>query len=122
MLGLILIIHALSDNDTTSAFYKKGKKSIFNLIMNDCEHFDYLRTLNRSDCSKKEVASILERFIIDLYKGKLKNTENLDYLRYELYIRLVSKTKLTSDFDLAVLPPTSCAAEQHAFRVFHTLQ
>ena len=36
MLGLILIIHALSDNDTTSAFYKKGKNSMFNLIMKDC--------------------------------------------------------------------------------------
>ena len=122
MSGLILIIHALSDNDTTSAFYKKGKKSIFNLIMNDCEHFDYLRTLNRCDCSKEEVASIVEKFIIALYKGKLKNIEKLNDLRYELYIRLISKTKLTSDFDLATLPPTSCAAKQHAFRAFHTLQ
>ena len=91
--------------------------------MKDSEQLDYLRILHRSDCQQEEVALIVERFIISLYKGNLKKSiDNLNDLRYELYIRSICKTKLTLDFDLATLPPTSCAAKKHAFCVFHTLQ
>ena len=71
MPDLILIAHALSDNDTTSSFYNKGKSTVFELIKNNCTAFEYLLDLHRSDCQPEHVATIVERFIISLYKGNL---------------------------------------------------
>ena len=119
VLSFMLYLTAIQRQEVT----KKGKKSIYNLIIKDCKKFDYLRRLNCFDYPQDKVASIIERFMINLYKGNIKkDIGNLNILHKELYVRLLSKTKLTSDFDLAILPPTSCAAKQHAFRAFHTLQ
>ena len=119
----ILIVLAMSDNDTTSAIYKKGKAQVFDVIKKDCSSFQYLKDLHHADCQPDEVASIVERFIITLYKGALKKqTPSLDALRYELYVKIIGNSKLTSDFDLASLPPTSSCAREHSFCVYHTLQ
>ena len=37
-------------------------------------------------------------------------------------MKIIGNSKLTSDFDLASLPPTSCVTREHSFRVYHTLQ
>ena len=39
-----------------------------------------------------------------------------------MYKRIIAKQPAYGKFDLAVLPPTSSAARQHSFRVFHQVQ
>ena len=57
------------------------------------------------------------------HKGALKKeTPSLDALRYEFYVEIIGSSKLTSDFDLASLPPRSCAGREHSSRMYHTLQ
>ena len=43
-------------------------------------------------------------------------------MRYTIYKRLVAKQPVYAKFDLANLPPTSCAAREHSLRVFHQVQ
>ena len=123
MQQLLVILHGFSDNDTTSGFFNKAKRTIFNLVNQDPEHFEYLIQLIRNDLSADEVAGIGESMIIMMYKGKLKlDTHSLDALRYQLYVRSVGNAKLTSTFQLKTLPPTSAAARQHSLRAYITIQ
>ena len=46
MSELILIVHAMSDNDTTSAIYKNGKASVFDVIKKDCSKIVNLMKLH----------------------------------------------------------------------------
>lgn len=46
----------------------------------------------------------------------------LEEARYYLYNRHIANSKLSSKFDLASLPPTKPAADQHAFRTYHQVQ
>lgn len=47
-----------------------------------------------------------------------KGTLNLDKARHPLYLSTVGKQKVSSTFNLAVLPPTSAALRQHSLRVY----
>ena len=123
MQKLLVILHGFSDNDTTSGFFNKAKITIFNLVNQDPENFEYLIQLIRNDLTADEVAGIGERMIITMYKGKLKlDTHSLDELRYQLYVRSVGNAKLSSTFQLKTLPPTSAAARQHSLRAYITIQ
>ena len=39
-----------------------------------------------------------------------------------MHHRHTAKNKLQANFELATLPPTSVAAAQHSFRVYHQVQ
>ena len=121
MQQLLVILHGFSDNDTTSGFFNKAKRTIFNLVNQDPENFEYLIQLIRNDLTADEIAGIGERMIITMYKGKLKlDTHSLDVLRCQLYVRIVGNAKLTSTFQLKTLPPTSAAARQHSLRAYYS--
>ena len=123
MRDILIVIQGFSDNDTTSGFFHKTKKTLFDLVNNNIDEFVYLKRLNEIDLTVDEVATIGEKLITSLYKGKLKvNTTSLDRLRYDLYIRIVGNAKISSKFELKCLPPTSAAARQHSLRAYLTIQ
>lgn len=106
-----------------SGLFGKGKKTIYNMINSDPEHFIYLLDLKREDLTIEDITTIGERFLVDLYKGKMKcSATSLDSLRYILYQKTVGKAKLSSKFELKRLPPTTDAASFHSLRAYHTIQ
>ena len=108
---------------TQHRFFNKAKRTIFNLVNQDHDNFEYLIQLIRNDLTAGEVAGIGERMITTMYKGKLKlDTHSLDALPYQLYVRSVGNAKLTSTFQLKTLPPISAAARQHSLRAYITIQ
>jgi hypothetical protein len=120
----LLFAHGMSGCDTTSAPYSKGKKKVFGLLENDLKLRHTVAIFNDCQSSPEEIASAGETFLLSLYgTGKGVNSLNtLDELRYFMYHRLISKQGLNNNFQLAALPPTSAAAKQHSFRVFHQVQ
>ena len=104
MSQFVLIVHAMSDNDTTSAFYCKTKNHIFEMIKKDISSLQYLKDLERPDCQPDEVAQIVERFLSALYRGSItKEVSNLDALRYELYVK--RRTSIWPCFHQHLLQP-----------------
>ena len=59
MQQLLVILHGFSDNDTTSGFFNKAKRTIFNLVNHDPENFEYLIQLIRNDLTADEVANYM---------------------------------------------------------------
>ncbi|CAG9769581.1 unnamed protein product [Ceutorhynchus assimilis] len=58
-----------------------------------------------------------ERFLLALYG--CGDERNLNNVRYRFYQRIGTKQSVTTTFDVATLPPTSAAAKQHLYRVYH---
>ena len=79
-----------------------------------------VQVFNDPQASKNAVAAAGEAFLCVVYGGKID--DNLDVKRHQLYLRTIAKQKVCAKFDLATLPPTSAAARQHSFRVYHQVQ
>ena len=79
-----------------------------------------VQVFNDPQASKKAVAAAGEAFLCVVYGGKID--DNLDVKRHQLYLRTIAKQKVCAKFDWATLPPTSAAARQHSFRVYHQVQ
>ena len=79
-----------------------------------------VQVFNDHQASKNAVAAAGEAFLCVVYVGKID--DNLDVKRHQLYLRTIAKQKVCAKFDLATLPPTSAAARQHSFRVYHQVQ
>ena len=61
-------VHGFSDNDTTSGFFKKSKKAVFNLVNSNPDDFEYLKQLSYDNLTSDEVAAIGEKMIISFPK------------------------------------------------------
>ena len=79
-----------------------------------------MQVFNDHQASKNAVAAAGEAFLCVVYGGKID--DNLDVKRHQLYLRTIAKQKVYAKFDLATMPPTSAAARQHSFRVYHQIQ
>ena len=79
-----------------------------------------VQVFNDHQASKNAVAAADEAFLCVVYGGKID--DNLDVKWHQLYLRTIAKRKVCAKFDLATLPPTSAAARQHSFRVYHQVQ
>jgi hypothetical protein len=117
----MLFVHAMSGCDTTSAPYKKGKKKVLALLEEDQKLRSVVDVFNNCDASPDAISSAGEIFMLALYAAG-KGVASLDEQRYFMYHTTVAKQGLNSNFQLASLPPTSAAAKQHSFRVFHQIQ
>lgn len=116
---VLLLAHAITGCDTTSAFYKKGKVRGLKLLQKHKELRDGMKPFYQQDSTKEAVKAAGEKFILKLYGS---NSKSLDELRYFMYNRIVANKKLDTSFHLASLPPTSAAAEQHSYRVYFQIQ
>ena len=109
----MLVLHAISGCDTVSAIYRIGKCKSFNLLHNKRE-YGMLNLFLNSDSTHEGIQRAGESFLLKLYGAS--KCASLDELRNICYKKAVTKTSLSSSFQLATLPPTSAAAKQHSFR------
>lgn len=121
MKSFILFAHAFGGCDTTSAIFRKGKKSILNLLQKEealqdaCQYFYYAHSTTDT------IYGAAEQFIFSLYKqNKSTKAASIDQLRYDLFTSTVAHAK--KELSLAVLPPTPSSLRQHAYRVFYQIQ
>ena len=120
MVDSMLFLHAATGCDTTSAVYRKGKRVPFRKLQAQPALCTAVQVFNDPQASKNAVAAAGEAFLCVVYGGKID--DNLDVKRHQLYLRTIAKQKVCAKFDLATLPPTSAAARQHSFRVYHQVQ
>ena len=78
-----------------------------------------LDVFKQSNASADEIVRVGELFLLKLYKAKQSVTA-LDKLRYVQYMQKMSK--ISSTFQLQILPPTSAAAKYHSYRAYFTVQ
>ena len=112
----LLFVHAASGCDTICAVYRKGKRVPFRKLQAQ-PALCAVQVFNDPQAYKNAVAAAGEAFLWLVYGGKID--DNLDVKRHQLYLRAIAKKKVCAKFDLATLPPTSAAARQHSFRVYH---
>ncbi|KAE8743752.1 hypothetical protein FOCC_FOCC009627 [Frankliniella occidentalis] len=115
----ILLVHAMTGCDTTSAFFGKGKKKLLDLAMAKPELSNKMKELYKTTATEDTVAAVGEEIIIALYGGKC---QTLNELRPLLYKKTVGKQKLDDNFDFRSLPPTTDGAKYHSLRVYHQVQ
>lgn len=110
---IILFSHALTGCDTTSSLF--GSKSAAYRFFWKCEQFSIYATLFGSENSnRKKLTDIGTKALVSLYSGN-PNTDTLNLLQYNLYLKKITTAK--SEFNIARLPPTEDAADQHLLRV-----
>ena len=113
----LLFIHAFTGCDTTSAFYRRGKNN-FVKIFNDDLKLRAAAEVFMIEDQREEVLFNEGIFsILALYGAK--TSKNLNELRHKRFIMLASKTK---SVQIASLPPTEDAAQQHIKRVYLQIQ
>lgn len=115
----LMVYHAITGCDTVSALYRQGKRKSFNLVHKKKE-YDLLDTFINAASTHQQVQEAGESFFLKLYGAS--SCESLDQFRYIAYKKAISRTSLSSTFQLATLPPTSAAAKQHSFRTYLTVQ
>ncbi|XP_076677413.1 uncharacterized protein LOC143373765 [Andrena cerasifolii] len=113
----ILFLHAISGCDTTSAFYRRGKKSILKMFEKQ-DLVDCAEVVKNSDSTPQEVITNGIRFLLSIY-GAPKKMTCLDKFRYVCFVK---NTRNKKRVQLACLPPTSASAQQHLFRVYYQVQ
>lgn len=102
-------VHALTGSDSTSSFYKIGKKTVFDTLIKTPEIFESLQFLEVLPTN--EAVDAARNFVQKLYKQK--SCTSLDELRYNMTM----KTKSAAE-----LPPTEGAFLQHVLRYVLTYQ
>lgn len=113
----VLFLHAITGCDTTSAFYRRGKTTVFKMF----EKKDLLQcaeVFKNSNSTQQHVITNGVQFLLAMY-GAPKKTTCLDKLRYTSFVK---NTRNKKQVNLASLPPTSVAAHQHLFRVYYQVQ
>lgn len=115
----LLILHALSGCDTTSYPYRKGKKTIFNCLRKNVDLNKQLILFNNENANKQDLVKLGIKFFLCIYGCK---SDDIDIERFFLFKKIISRQNLNKNFDLAVLPPTSKAIEQHVYRVYFQVQ
>ena len=111
----ILLCHALTGSDTTSRIHGVGKDRLFKMIASiDESVIDAFYSENSTPATIKHVG---EHLMLQLISSK---SRSLDEARLSV---LEQKSQSSSaDIKCEQLPPTSGAAEQHSYRVYHQLQ
>lgn len=106
--------------DTTSAFFKKGKKTALTILKNNNALSNDLSIFKSDFPNLSDLIKAGQNFILKWY-GSHKS-ENLNELRYYKYCHTTARQNLFQNFELATLPPTSEAAELHIKRVYLQVQ
>ncbi|CAH1106595.1 unnamed protein product [Psylliodes chrysocephalus] len=104
---IILISHALTGCDNTSSLFGKSKSAAYRRFWKS-EQFSICATLFGSEnANRNELTDNGTEALVSLYGGN-PNTETLNLLRYNLYLKKITTAK--SEFNIARLPPTEDAA------------
>lgn len=118
----ILFLHAVTGTDTTSAFFRKGKKSVVEnlrkLVKENHELRKAIENFKDPHLSQESVFSNGLPVLLSIYNAPDK-VKNLTILRFKTFQRLSRQQKA---IDLASLPPTTEAARQHFYRAYLQVQ
>lgn len=101
-----LSIHCLTGCDTTSAFYKVGKKTAFDILKKNLpilKDFKILPLL-----SEDKALELATKYVLLIYRNKDKNITTLNELRMSM--------ATTTNKPSSELPPTNAAFYQHFLR------
>lgn len=112
MKDMILFLHAFTGCNTTSFLFGKGKINAYKLLSSSND----LRTkvLQFYEKKKRRQRFFKWYFVLKLYGCTM--SASLNDSRYSMYLKAVAKMSLKSKFNMASLPPTSGAAEHHAYQ------
>lgn len=102
----LLAIHSLTGCDTTSAFYKIGKKTAFDILMKNAANLKDLQELPNLPFDRAQEIAV--HYVLLLYKNKQKDIRTLNELR--LFF-----TKNTNR-SASEIPPTDDAFKLHLQR------
>lgn len=114
LINNLFFIHAISGCDTTSYIYKKGKSAALNVLKKHPSMLNKLLIFNDSDADKDVLLKVGHEFVLLMYR--LEGTRDINEERFILYNKYIAKETLTKVFDLAVLPPTRAALNEHILR------
>src|SRR6218665_92376 len=109
----LLLIHAISGCDTTSALCGLGKSTVLRQFGRHRETLEFNRVLCSATANYEQVADAGHKLLVLLYGGK--EGVSLNHLRYIKYMQLIAK--LSSRPRPERLPPTERAAYFHLLRV-----
>jgi len=109
----LLVIHAISGCDTTSALFGHGKASIYRQISSHPDTLTLTRAISAPTATCESVAQAGKQLLKIIYGGKLGET--LNKLRYVRYMQLVARSVTRPRPER--LPPTERAAYYHLLRV-----
>lgn len=115
----VLLLHAFSGCDTTSAFFRKGKVSSFKLLMKNTKLKEIASIFMGVNTSKDEIGQVGTRLTLTLYKAP-ESEVSLDRYRYKCFKNAVAHSN--KEITLSSIPPTTAASLQHSFRVYHQIQ
>lgn len=103
-----------------SGLYKIGKIKVLQIL----EKHDVLRNdvsiFYNPKAAKDDIIKCGERFLVSLYGDTSKIT--LDELRFKKYNAITARQNISTNFNLAALPPTSDAAKYHISRIYFQIQ
>lgn len=116
----ILFAHAFMGCDTTSAIYRKGKKSIIKMLEKNQNLQNLVTTFYNSQSTVSDVCAAGEKIIMYLYNAQDQKEISISKLRYKMFVSSVSQIK--KQLSLAVLPPTAPALNEHGKRVYYQIQ
>lgn len=100
--------------DTTSYIFRKGKANGMAVLKKQPSLRKKLAIFNQPNANNEELLEAGRYFCHCLYG--LKMGTQINYQRYLLYNKAVAKQTLERDFNLASLPPTEDALNQHILR------
>lgn len=109
----ILVVHAISGCDTTSALFGHGKASTWKKLKQAPCTFRLTETITSCDSSRDEVLDAGLQLMSYLYNGKC--SESLNHLRYTMYMNMI--TTRSTPLRPECLPPSEAAAKFHIYRV-----
>jgi hypothetical protein len=112
----LLFAHVITGCDTTSSFYGLGKLKAINMLKSSSEAKSQALVFSNSHASKEQLLNNGEKFVLGLYW--IDRYSSLNDARYFKFTQMTKKAALRSNFDLARLPPTTEACQQHILRVY----
>jgi len=111
----LLVVHALTGCDTTSALFGQGKRKAFNKLAKSKIALPLSRVIMNKTATEDEVAQADCQLLVMLYGGKA--TDTLNKLRHTMYSSMCVGRKSRPVPER--LPPTERAAHFHCLRAHY---
>ena len=100
-------MHSFSENHDLSSFFRKGKKVVWKLVLQNKEFIETFSNLGLFTSVTEEVSDSLEKFICQLYG--YKNESNVNKVQFKMF-----QTKGIQN--LSLLPPCKSNLKYHIMR------
>ena len=114
----LLVLHAISGCDTTSALYGLGKAIFLRKAKKSASFSTQVKKFLLPDMERGAIEQAGERVLVEVYGGRQQDTINkLRYIKYNQKLSSCSTALQPCN-----LPPTRAAANFHAQRTYYQVQ